>query len=174
MTYSSGYPVRPVAGRLALDFVNTADWTVDGLVFHEKIAAMDDVATWLDAIGLSEAGCPENIETLHLFRRDLRRAMLPNGGGDVCGFLDRIRDIDPRRALGRQPLLAILATSALAILADPREVRRIKLCPGSNCGWLFVDETRNGRRKWCMMETCGNRAKSARHYERSIRDAKSG
>lgn len=65
-------------------------------------------------------------------------------------------------------LLERVTMSTLGILADPRERARIKLCPGADCGWIFFDETRNARRTWCMMETCGNRAKAARHYARRL------
>lgn len=32
------------------------------------------------------------------------------------------------------------------------------------CSWLFVDRTKNKRRRWCNTETCGNRTRAARHY----------
>ena len=35
------------------------------------------------------------------------------------------------------------------------------------CGVLFVDTSRNHSRSWCRMETCGNRAKAQRHYQRN-------
>ena len=35
------------------------------------------------------------------------------------------------------------------------------------CGWLFLDTSRNRSRRWCSMETCGNRAKAMRHYRRT-------
>ena len=70
--------------------------------------------------------------------------------------------------LRHQPQRALGAASALAILADPCELERIKLCPGHDCVWLFLDETKNARRKWCLMEVCGNRAKANRHYARSV------
>lgn len=35
------------------------------------------------------------------------------------------------------------------------------------CGWLFLDISRNRSRRWCSMETCGNRAKAMRHYQRT-------
>ena len=35
------------------------------------------------------------------------------------------------------------------------------------CGWLFLDTSRNRSRRWCSMETCGNRAKVMRHYQRT-------
>jgi flagellar biosynthesis GTPase FlhF len=33
---------------------------------------------------------------------------------------------------------------------------------GPDCRWVFSDSSRSGRRKWCDMNTCGNRAKAAR------------
>jgi predicted RNA-binding Zn ribbon-like protein len=41
---------------------------------------------------------------------------------------------------------------------------RVGECPG--CGWLFLDTSRNARRTWCSMETCGSRFKARRYYER--------
>lgn len=48
---------------------------------------------------------------------------------------------------------------------------RTRVCAGSRCGWLFIDRSKAGRRRWCDMATCGNAAKSKRHYarERSLR-----
>jgi predicted RNA-binding Zn ribbon-like protein len=45
------------------------------------------------------------------------------------------------------------------------------MCPGNNCGWLFLDGS--GRRQWCSMEVCGSRAKMRRRYERQ-RQARAG
>jgi predicted RNA-binding Zn ribbon-like protein len=47
------------------------------------------------------------------------------------------------------------------------EITRVKRCNG--CGWLFLDTTRDGRRRWCDMKICGNRAKARRHYEKRTR-----
>jgi predicted RNA-binding Zn ribbon-like protein len=62
---------------------------------------------------------------------------------------------------------------ALARLADPlvQEIRlgngdRVRICDNHTCRWLFYDESRSGRRRWCNMATCGNRAKAARHRAR--------
>ena len=43
---------------------------------------------------------------------------------------------------------------------------RTRICAGTNCGWLFIDRSKAGRRRWCDMATCGNAAKGKRHYER--------
>jgi predicted RNA-binding Zn ribbon-like protein len=44
------------------------------------------------------------------------------------------------------------------------EATRVGACPGRDCGWLFIDRT--GRRRWCRMEWCGNRAKARAHARR--------
>jgi len=31
----------------------------------------------------------------------------------------------------------------------------------SSCGWIFADVSKNGRRRWCAMETCGTASKMA-------------
>lgn len=43
---------------------------------------------------------------------------------------------------------------------------RLKACPGSHCGWLFLDTSKNRSRQWCSMKTCGNNAKVRRFRER--------
>ena len=46
------------------------------------------------------------------------------------------------------------------------DIKRVRLCRNQRCGWLFIDRTKNGTRRWCSMEECGGRAKSKRYYER--------
>lgn len=172
MTYSSGHPVRLIGGRLVLDFLNTADWTDSGDVAHEKIAARRDVRTWLDALGLPEAVVPEDLGELRAFRKRLRRIFCGDREPDAVLLGWSMRG-SPATALRKRPILDLIAISALSVLSDPRELERIKSCPGSDCGWLFLDETKNSRRKWCSMETCGNRAKAAKHYKR-VTEARNG
>jgi predicted RNA-binding Zn ribbon-like protein len=65
-----------------------------------------------------------------------------------------------------------LALRALELLQTfPPE--RTRICAGTKCGWLFIDQSKAGRRRWCDMATCGNAAKSRRHYRRT-RGAKEG
>lgn len=59
------------------------------------------------------------------------------------------------------PLLAV-ALDGVDILLSPSQRGRIRQCDGINCGWLFVDTSKSGRRRWCSMEICGNRAKARR------------
>jgi predicted RNA-binding Zn ribbon-like protein len=43
------------------------------------------------------------------------------------------------------------------------ELGRIRKCADPRCARVFYDGSRNGKRRWCDMKTCGNRAKAARH-----------
>ncbi|MBZ7921051.1 CGNR zinc finger domain-containing protein [Ensifer adhaerens] len=65
---------------------------------------------------------------------------------------------------GLLPLDTATAQSALSLAANP-EPDRLKICP--NCGWLFLDRSRNRSRTWCDMAVCGNRNKARRHYHRN-------
>ena len=55
------------------------------------------------------------------------------------------------------------AHSVLRLIASP-EPERMKIC--GNCGWLFLDRSKNRSRTWCDMAVCGNRAKASKHYRR--------
>jgi predicted RNA-binding Zn ribbon-like protein len=58
-----------------------------------------------------------------------------------------------------------IARSAADLLAGTA-LDRVKQCPGQHCGWVFLDLTKNGRRRWCEMEVCGSRSKVRRYRER--------
>jgi predicted RNA-binding Zn ribbon-like protein len=62
------------------------------------------------------------------------------------------------------PLGPILFDAAELLTSAERV--RIRECAGDSCTWLFLDSSRNGSRRWCSMQTCGNRAKARRHYRR--------
>lgn len=56
---------------------------------------------------------------------------------------------------------------AAAELLTSSKASQVRVCeddPG--CGYLFFDQTKNHSRRWCSMESCGNRAKARRHYSR--------
>jgi predicted RNA-binding Zn ribbon-like protein len=61
-------------------------------------------------------------------------------------------------------LLWPVAHSAIDLLTSSEEWKRIKECPG--CGWLFLDRSKTGNRRWCSMDECGSRAKMRRQYAR--------
>jgi predicted RNA-binding Zn ribbon-like protein len=59
-------------------------------------------------------------------------------------------------------LLPIVTATADLLTSD--KVKQVRQCP--NCGWLFLDTSRNHSRRWCSMEFCGSKMKSRRQYER--------
>jgi predicted RNA-binding Zn ribbon-like protein len=52
-------------------------------------------------------------------------------------------------------------------LATSPGLERVRSCPGEDCGWLFLDTSKAGRRRWCSMAICGNRMKTRRHRARA-------
>lgn len=63
------------------------------------------------------------------------------------------------------PALRVTA-AALSLLKNPPAVR-IKTCPGQNCGWKFLDQSKNKSRRWCDMSVCGNVAKARKYRARN-------
>jgi predicted RNA-binding Zn ribbon-like protein len=59
--------------------------------------------------------------------------------------------------------LNLIVKSAFDILTR-ENFDRIRQC--SSCGWLFLDTTKNGRRRWCDMKVCGSNDKAKRYYYR--------
>lgn len=56
------------------------------------------------------------------------------------------------------------AVYSLTVLLTQHEIDRIKECP--KCGWVFLDETKNGRRRWCNPQYCGSTDKMERYNQR--------
>ena len=60
----------------------------------------------------------------------------------------------------------VAVTSAVDLLRDS-PTPRLKQCPGDHCGWFFIDATKRGNRRWCLMSECGQAAKSAGRRQRT-------
>ncbi|MCL6613391.1 MAG: CGNR zinc finger domain-containing protein [Firmicutes bacterium] len=74
------------------------------------------------------------------------------------------------KALDRM-LWPVVRSAAELLISGDRE--RVRECAAEGCGWLFLDASRNTRRKWCAMTSCGNRAKARRYYERKRKRSRS-
>jgi predicted RNA-binding Zn ribbon-like protein len=61
-----------------------------------------------------------------------------------------------------------IARSAAELLSEG-PLARVHQCPGPACGWLFLDASKNGKRRWCDMRVCGSRDKARRYHHRSRR-----
>lgn len=54
-----------------------------------------------------------------------------------------------------------LGRAAGRLVLSPR-LANIRACAAADCGWWFVDDTKNHSRRWCDMKLCGNREKVRR------------
>jgi len=61
-------------------------------------------------------------------------------------------------------VIPVVESAADALILG--ELQRVRRCADPRCQRVFFDNTKNGRRRWCDMATCGNRAKAARHREK--------
>jgi predicted RNA-binding Zn ribbon-like protein len=181
---------RQVGGRLALDFCNTAGEHLADRP-DESLRDWESFLRWATQVGL--IGPESYFELLHhtepvvpIVR--LRDAIYRVGLAivdkrriserDVALLRDhanaRRPEIEARNHAVRwkpapqhasEQLSAVLAGEALSLLCSPQAVR-IGICEGGLCGWLFLDESRGKRRRWCDMNDCGSRAKARRYYEK--------
>jgi predicted RNA-binding Zn ribbon-like protein len=59
-----------------------------------------------------------------------------------------------------------IVRSAADVLTSAAERALVRECGASDCVWLFLDTSKNRSRQWCSMQSCGNREKARRHYQR--------
>jgi predicted RNA-binding Zn ribbon-like protein len=171
--------------RLCLDLVNSANWSAE-TVIDETFERPEDVAVWAArTLAAARWPVPEELPArLRVCRQVVRRLFLACADGapppeDAVAALNRLLDgAAPRLAAAGARLvcappddpagdwlIGTLARSALELLLS-EDRHALRVCPGERCGWMFLDRTRGRTRRWCRMETCGNRAKAKAHYRR--------
>jgi predicted RNA-binding Zn ribbon-like protein len=104
-------------------------------------------------------------EPLEAFEREVRRAWVERRLIRTSEHDYRWVSAESARIDAFIPGLALAASD---LLTGP-DRRRIRICEATatdGCGWLFLDTSKNGTRRWCEMATCGNRYKARRHYAR--------
>jgi predicted RNA-binding Zn ribbon-like protein len=172
-----------VGGDLALDFVNTAEGR-GGPLAGDALTAAAELARWGQRVGLLEQRVPERdagelaraIEARELLyalfaaqaqRRPVAPHLLASLGAlaaeaYAAGALESVPEGGVRWSWDPSALSTVrhaAVISAVDLLAGGRS-ERLKQCPGDNCGWLFLDTTKRGNRRWCSMSTCGQEAKN--------------
>lgn len=112
------------------------------------------------AIGEGRPAAPSDIEQLNAFlpTASARRGLVPASGGYEWDWLE-----GPDLPLERVLWPIVYSAAELLTWSD---LHRVKLCRADDCGWLFVDASRNRSRRWCDMSECGNRAKAQRFRAR--------
>jgi predicted RNA-binding Zn ribbon-like protein len=59
-----------------------------------------------------------------------------------------------------------IARSAADLLTSD-QLPFVRACSSKSCEWLFLDTSKNHRRRWCDMKVCGNRAKARSFYAKN-------
>lgn len=108
----------------------------------------DDPSRWLLDACLADLGQTESLAPMNGAHGpyDVEVCWVPRG---------------PRAPLG------IIARDAVRLLGTTPP-HRLRLCAADDCDRWFVDSSKAGRRKWCSMATCGNRAKASRYRTRHL------
>lgn len=162
------------SGCLALDFAATLAARLKPEP-RDLLASPMDLGRWLVAAGLADSR-PEVSEGDLTAARNLREALYRLARTCIEGRAFDIEDMDlvNRWALEPPPSpqletrglswtgksvaasLAAVARAGVETLGGPL-APRVRNCEG--CSILFVDTSRSGRRRWCSMSACGNKAK---------------
>jgi predicted RNA-binding Zn ribbon-like protein len=106
------------------------------------------------------AGRPGGAQPYELLGALSRLRVAPVAGDTYVWAWERGGEDDGGPLLER-PLWPVVR-SAAELLTSPK-LGRVKVCSGERCGWMFLDESRNGSRKWCDSRDCGNRASVRKH-----------
>jgi predicted RNA-binding Zn ribbon-like protein len=173
----------------SLEFVNTLD-REDGAPI-DRLPDGRAAVEWLVAHGLLHpdraTGDPDRVASRVRAVRAALRALVDAVAEDRAADADALATIN--RTLARRDAVELVPApegcrvdhrhvgdpvdGALARLTDPLvalvasgDEERLRVCANETCRWAFYDTSRTGRRRWCDMATCGNRAKAARHRAR--------
>jgi predicted RNA-binding Zn ribbon-like protein len=132
-------------------------------VFERAIALREVTFRLFSAVAAGSAPQSEDLNCLHdAFAKAIAHASLSPtarefswewGHGEASGHGEEL-----------ELLLWPVTVSAIELLTSAKEWGKIKECPG--CGWLFLDTSKTGNRRWCSMDECGSRAKMRRQYAR--------
>jgi predicted RNA-binding Zn ribbon-like protein len=195
--------LRIVGGNLALDFVNTRSGPRHGPADTEWLSSYEDFTAWSRRVGLADPGdmptdtaartaavaafarvqaCRDDMYETFLAFADgsappdsaLRRLQLAylealahgqlSGGTEGCAW--RWDAGDGLLA----PLWPIVAAAVELLVNGPTD--HIKPCHA--CRFLFIDQSKNGSRRWCSMDDCGKAAKIARYLQRRSESGSDG
>lgn len=129
-------------------------------VWHRAVALREAIYRVVSA---NASGNPPPSEDLFLVSREaafaLGRARIVSSSGGAPGdFTWGWPDCDAEL----ERLLWPVARAAADLVTSP-DLARVRECGSERCSWVFLDTSKNGRRRWCDMSDCGNREKARRH-----------
>ena len=168
-------------GHVTLDFLATLGGKPERRV--ERLAVPGDLSGWIAEAGIAAAARASR-ESLDQ-ARDLREAIrclldcarqdgspgesdlqLVNEWARSPVAVPQIGPDFARASVGPDPVtgaLAYIARESVDFITGP-DLGRLRNCAG--CALLFIDRSRPGTRRWCSMERCGNRSKTASYRQK--------
>jgi predicted RNA-binding Zn ribbon-like protein len=179
---------RSVGGHAALDFVNT-DVVTGGDFANDVLRSAEELVSWCEYAGLGpmptgrglsraqERALLAEATSLRGALRSIAEALAAGEAADPGALAElqshyatAVRRASPALEGGRlawswdrsdpRAVLSILAVGAVGLMCDG-PAGRLKQCPA--CGFVFLDATKNGSRRWCSMEDCGKQEKMRRY-----------
>ncbi|MGW3495944.1 CGNR zinc finger domain-containing protein [Streptomyces sp. NPDC001020] len=173
------------SGRLCLAFVATVGerWRDN----HERLRRPSDLGRWCREAGLLDE--PVTVTSRDLAEaRELREAIYRQAQRVISGRREARRDEALiNSAAGAPPLVPVLRSGRVHLTLPPSEAGqavlstlardaidlfgssacgRIRECASHECGLLFVDTSRPGKRRWCSSSACGGKERAAAYRRR--------
>ncbi|WP_328631582.1 CGNR zinc finger domain-containing protein [Streptomyces sp. NBC_00356] len=185
----AGFPDFRLGNVLATSFTGTLSERQGSAV--ERIPVPQRLIDWLAVYGLAVDSC--SLAELDL-ARELREAI--HAAATAAAVRDplpasAVRVINDRSAQGRaaavltpegerrwqlgpdsrvEDALSVIAADAISVIAGERD-GKLALCASPTCQAAFFDTSQSRTRRWCDMNTCGNRQKKARFHANQRKDA---
>lgn len=101
-------------------------------------------------------------EDLDILNKELTKARINQNFVFLSGSFKWVFNKDQK---GLDLILNKIAISASELLTNGK-LEQLKQCRGADCGWLFIDQSKNHSRLWCDMKDCGNFEKVRRFREK--------
>jgi predicted RNA-binding Zn ribbon-like protein len=160
----------------------------------ERIPTPHRLVDWLAVYGLAVDSCtPAQLDLARELRESIHAAATAAAIQDALPA-SAVQIINDRSIQGRaaailtpegerrwrlssasrvEDALGVIAADAISIIAGERD-GKLALCASPTCRAAFFDTSQSRTRKWCDMNTCGNRQKKARfnaNHRKSTRSA---
>ncbi|KAF4408526.1 CGNR zinc finger domain-containing protein [Streptomyces lycii] len=177
---SAGFPDFRLGNVLATSFTGTLSERHGTAV--ERIPTPQRLVDWLAVNGLAVDSCTtaqlglarELRESIHAaataaaLQEDLpasavhvvnERSVQGRAAAVLTPEGERRWQLSPASCV--EDALSVIAADAVSVISGERD-GRLALCASPTCRAAFFDTSQSRTRKWCDMNTCGNRQKKAR------------
>src|SRR5579863_40521 len=192
---AENYKFQFVAGNLALDFANTTAYRFHAEKIRDHLLTADEIGRWvhqarfptLEAIDSLAPITQSGLRRVRAVREQIFALFHAIASGKAIPpaplhhLDDALRACQAKRCLsihrhkahwdwrpgaGYSDFLLYPILVSAADLMTSGHLNSVRHCADPACGWLFLDRSNAGRRRWCTMADCGNRNKVRQHYQR--------